>query len=44
MGIDEDYANDIIIKEAVSRSNSQGFNNDNETTSRIVYHKIRRIQ
>ncbi len=34
MGIDEDYANDIIIKEAVSRSNSQGFNNDNETTSR----------
>ncbi len=34
MGINEDYANDIIIKEAVSRSNSQGFNNDNETTSR----------
>lgn len=44
MGIDEDYANDIIIKKQFHDQTPEGFTTIMKLLLKIVYHKIRRIQ
>lgn len=44
MGIDEDYANDIIIKKQFHDQTPKGLTTIMKLLLEIVYHKIRRIQ